>query len=74
DTHFVYVNAVYKPGDVNTDGKTDEKDVKAVLRHPGNTEPIYGEPIKRANMNNDGKIDMLDVIEIIKLISQNNVI
>ena len=68
DTHFVRIKTVYKPGDVNIDGTADEKDVTAILKNITKTQLIYGDALKRANMNNDGVIDMLDAVKITEII------
>jgi len=54
----------YRKGDVNWDGKIDQKDLDAIKAHLGtmegapNYDPIY-------DLNNDGKIDMIDLANVL---------
>ncbi|MBR6400006.1 MAG: leucine-rich repeat protein [Firmicutes bacterium] len=66
DSHDVDINVVYKQGDINTDGSADDKDADILLKHISGTQRFYGEALTRANMNNDGKIDILDIIAILQ--------
>ncbi len=55
----------YRPGDVDGNGKVNDTDAAMLLEHIGGAGLLDGEQLKRANLNNDGKIDMLDVIAIL---------
>ena len=57
---------VHKQGDINADGSVDDVDVKTLIRCLGGIERFYGDPLKRANMNNDGTVDMLDVVKMLE--------
>ena len=57
-------------GDANSDGILDEKDVDAIVKH------IMGETIenfdeKAADLNNDEKINVADIVLLNKLLGEN---
>ncbi len=55
-------------GDVNQDGLVNERDVELLQRAVADMVKLKGNAFKAADMNNDKKITMLDVIELQKLL------
>ena len=56
---------LYHPGDVDGNGKVNDADAKMLLKHISGIETITdSNAVARAEMNNDGKRDILDVIAI----------
>ena len=66
-TTRIYLNYVFKQGDINGNGDIDSTDATLYLKHlSGNTAYQFDdEQFKRADVNYDGKYNMLDVIEIL---------
>ena len=59
--------AVERPlavGDVNGDGKVDEKDAMAIMDHLAGTTPLDEDALKRADVNGDGEVDFVDAMAI----------
>ena len=51
-------------GDINLDGQIDDADAKLLLRHISGISKLDADRLARADVNNDGNIDLLDVIAI----------
>ena len=64
-TTQIYLNYVYKQGDINGSGDIDSEDAAMLLKHISGKEALDSEVLKRGDMNYDGKYDMLDVIAIL---------
>lgn len=69
---ITYVNGVLTiellPGDANCDGVVDENDVKAIANHIiGETQGDFDEDA--ADLNNDGKVNVADIVELNNLLS-----
>ena len=54
-----------KPGDVNNDSEVDIEDVEIIEEHT-----LAGEYDKKADLNNDNKVNAADIVEFINLIKQ----
>ena len=72
---ITYVNGVLTiellPGDANCDGVVDEKDVKAIANHiVGETQGDFDEDA--ADLNNDDKVNAVDIVELNNLLSPND--
>ena len=64
-TSVYELDILYRPGDVDGSGKVNDTDAAMLLKHIGGISLLDSEQLKRADLNNDGEIDMLDVIEIL---------
>lgn len=53
-------------GDVNGDGKIDNMDAVAVLRHEANVEALDSAKLARADFNGDGDVNNLDAAAILR--------
>ena len=51
-------------GDVNGDGKVDEKDAMAIMDHLAGTAKLDEDALKRADVNGDGEVSYLDAMTI----------
>lgn len=51
-------------GDVNGDGKVDEKDAMAIMDHLAGTAKLDEDALKRADVNGDGEVDFVDAMTI----------
>ncbi len=54
-----------KPGDVNVDYEVDEKDLEAIAEYIN-----AGQYEKKADLNNDNKVNAADIVEIVKIIKK----
>ncbi|MBQ7266597.1 MAG: dockerin type I repeat-containing protein [Firmicutes bacterium] len=57
--------AEYLKGDINNNGYVDDTDAALLLKHIGVKNILSDEQIEKAELTNDGKLDMLDVIWIL---------
>ena len=57
-------------GDVNGDGKITKDDAELVLRHDAGLTTLAGDKYKRANVNNDNKVDAQDAVIILQMIEK----
>lgn len=55
----------YKQGDLNENGKLDKEDAKMLLAHISGGTQLDDEQYERADVNDDGYMDVLDVIAIL---------
>lgn len=55
---------IYKPGDVNGDGKVSTLDYIAIENHIMERSKLSGDKLSRADVNKDGKVSTLDYIAI----------
>lgn len=64
---YINLSLIYKQGDIDGNGKIENTDAALYLKHlNGNTAYQFtAEQLKRADVNYDGKYDMLDVIAIL---------
>ena len=60
-----YLSVIYRNGDFDKDGYITDADAEMLLKHIGGIGLLDSEQLERADLNNDGSIDMLDVIEIL---------
>lgn len=58
-------------GDVNGDGKVDEKDAMAIMDHLAGTTPLDEDALKRADVNGDGEVSYLDAMKITDDMQEN---
>lgn len=54
-----------KLGDVNVDYEVDEKDLEAIAEYIN-----VGQYEKKADLNNDNKVNAADIVEIVKIIKK----
>ncbi|MBQ9519281.1 MAG: dockerin type I repeat-containing protein, partial [Firmicutes bacterium] len=64
-SYTVLLIPIYKAGDLNGDGSVNETDAKMLLKHLSGISPLTSEQRGRAYVNNDARIDMLDVLTIL---------
>ena len=66
-TAYINLSLIYKQGDIDGNGKIDNADAALYLKHLSGIEEYQftTEQFKRADVNYDGKYDMLDVIAIL---------
>ena len=50
-------------GDINGDGEVDKKDLDTIVQYI-----MAGEFDKKADLNNDGKVNVADIVEIVKML------
>ncbi|GEM_PF-2312509 len=60
------LDILYHPGDIDASGKVGDADAEMLLKHIVGIEALDSEQLERAELNNDGEIDILDVIGILK--------
>ena len=58
-------------GDVNGDGKVNEKDAMAIMDHLAGTTPLDEDALKRADVNGDGEVSYLDAMKIMDDMKEN---
>ena len=51
-------------GDIDSNGKIDDVDAALLLKHISDISKLNDEQLTHADVNNDNKIDLLDVIAI----------
>lgn len=56
-------------GDINNDGKIDQKDIELIQKSLVNEETLTSEQLDRADINRDGKVGIIDVTYIERYIS-----
>lgn len=56
-----------KKGDVNGDGKVDELDQIAINEHISGEKPLTGEALKRADVDENGNVEITDALTISQL-------
>lgn len=66
DAEKVISENVIKAGDVNADGSVNALDIFAAIDHILGRTALEGAALTRADMNNDGSVDISDVLQIIK--------
>ena len=54
-----------KQGDINDDNEVDEKDIDAIVEYI-----LAGEYDKKADLNNDTKVNAADIVELVKLMKE----
>ena len=57
-----------RPGDINGDGVVDVQDVVMSVNHILEIEFLEGDALERADCNDDGRIDLLDVFGVVSVI------
>lgn len=62
---------VNKPGDCATNGLWDKYDASFILKYISGTRSFSEESLNLSETNNDGSIDMLDVVNVLKAMEDN---
>ena len=60
----------YEKGDVNRDKKVDQKDVDQLLRYTAGWKMNVTMPKPESDLNNDGKIDGIDALQLLQKIAK----
>ena len=60
----IYINYVYKTGDIDGDGDVDKADAALLLKHISGARVLDENTLKRADMDKNDEIDLIDVMLI----------
>lgn len=61
-----YEGIIYKAGDINGDGEINKNDASLLLKYLSGISDLTNSQITAGDMNKDAKVDINDVIEILK--------